>query len=298
MKNKYNIIFFLLIIVFIGSYFYYSKSIDIKEETPIKENIEINEEDYLKIYFMDVGQADCILIDNNKNYVLIDGGNTIDGKKLVKYFKNLGIEKFDYVIGTHPHEDHIGGLNFIIYNFKIDHFLTTNIKTNYKSYTNMLNALENENIKLEVPNINDTFKVNDLLFKVLYIDDNTEDINASSIVLEMNYKDTSYLFTADITTDTEKKILDSLKEVDVLKVAHHGSQYASSAQFLLKTKPKYAIISVGKDNEYGYPKQVVLDKLNELNTKVYRTDELGTIILSSNGKNIEITNEHTDTNKE
>ena len=295
MKNKYNILFILLVIVFIGGYIYYSNNLYTKEIK--KEKVEITD-NYLKVYFIDVGQADCILIDNNHEYALIDGGNTIDGKKLVNYFKDIGIKKFNYVIATHPHEDHIGGLNFIIYNFNIDHFIGTNIKTSFKSYDNMMNALEKKNIKYEVPNINDTFKVGELIFKVIYLDNNKDDINSSSIVIEMNYKNNSFLFTGDTTTDAEKKYLDSLNEIDVLKVSHHGSQYASSAQFLMKTKPKYAIISVGKDNEYGYPKQVVLDKLNELNTKVYRTDQLGTIILTSNGNDIEIDNIKTDTNNE
>ena len=296
MKNKYNILFILLVIVFIGGYIYYSNNLYTKEIK--KEKVEITEDNYLKVYFMDVGQADCILIDNNHEYALIDGGNTIDGKKLVKYFKDIGIKKFNYVIATHPHEDHIGGLNFIIYNFNIDHFIGTNIKTSFKSYDNMMNALEKKNIKYEVPNINDTFKVGESIFKVIYLDNNKDDINSSSIVIEMNYKNNSFLFTGDTTTDAEKKYLESLNEIDVLKISHHGSQYASSAQFLMKTKPKYAIISVGKDNEYGYPKQVVLDKLNELNTKVYRTDQLGTIILTSNGNDIEIDNIKTDTNNE
>lgn len=296
MKNKYNILFILLVIVFIGGYLFYSNNIPTKETK--NDPVEITEDDYLKVYFMDVGQADCILIDNNHEYALIDGGNTIDGKKLVNYFKELGINKFNYVIATHPHEDHIGGLNFIIYNFDIDHFIGLDIKTNYKSYDNMMNALEKENIKYEVPSINDTFKVGEALFRIVYLDNNKEDINSSSIVLEMTYKNNSFLFTGDTTTDAEKTYLDNLNEIDVLKVSHHGSQYATSAQFLMKTKPKYAIISVGKDNEYGYPKQVVLDKLDELNTKVYRTDQLGTIILTSNGNDIKIENIKTDTNNE
>lgn len=296
MKNKYNILFILLVIVFIVGYLFYSNNLTTKEINNNK--VEITENDYLKVYFLDVGQADCILIDNNHEYALIDGGNTIDGKKLVNYFKELGINKFNYVIATHPHEDHIGGLNFIIYNFDIDHFIGLDIKTNYKSYDNMMNALEKENIKYEVPNINDTFRVGESLFRIVYLDNNKEDINSSSIVLEMTYKNNSFLFTGDTTSDAEKNYLDNLNEIDVLKVSHHGSQYASSAQFLMKTKPKYAIISVGKDNEYGYPKQVVLDKLKELNTKVYRTDQLGTIMLTSNGQDIEIDNIKTDTNNE
>lgn len=296
MKNKYNILFILLVIVFIGIYFYYSNTLTTKKIK--KEKVEITEDSYLKVYFMDVGQADCILIDNNHEYALIDGGNTIDGKKLVKYFKELGIERFNYVIASHPHEDHIGGLNFIIYNFDIDRFLGLDIKTDFKSYDNMMNALEKENIKYEVPNINDTFRVGESLFKIVYLDNNKEDINSSSMIIEMTYKNNTFLFTGDTTTDAEKKYLDNLNEIDVLKVSHHGSQYGSSAQFLMKTKPKYAIISVGKDNEYGYPKQVVLNKLNELNTKVYRTDQLGTIILTSNGNDIEIENIKTDTNNE
>ena len=294
MKNKYNLLFFALVFIVVISLNYLNIN-PIKEE---ENKVIIAEEDCLKIHFIDVGQADCILIENNSQYILIDGGNTIDGKKLVKYFKSLGIEKFNYVVATHPHEDHIGGLNFIIYNFKIDHFIGTDIKTNFKSYDNMMKALKNKNIAYEVPKIDDRFKVGDLNFKIIYIDDNSYDINSSSIILEMNYKNTNYLFAADTTRETENKILNDVNDVDVLKVAHHGSQYASSAQFLLKTKPNYAIISVGKNNEYGYPKQVVLDKLDKIGAKIYRTDQLGTIILTSNGNEIDISNKKTDTNSD
>ena len=268
-----------------------------KPITPKKTESTFNEDNSFQIQFIDVGEADSILIKSNDEYILVDAGNNKDGKKLVKYFKELGITKFKYVIGTHPHEDHIGGLDYIIREFDIDNFLMPDVKLDYLTYTEVIDNLNKKNIELKIPSINDIFNLNDTVIKVLWLD-NKEDINDDSIVLKVIYKNTSFLLTADISKNVEIQLLDKDIKSDLLKVAHHGSQYSTSAQFLKKVEPSFAVISVGKNNDYGFPKKITLDKLNNLNIKTYRTDEQGTIIVSSDGDNISFKTIKTDTNKE
>ncbi len=288
--KKNNILYTIIFIIFIGLLIftkYYSHS-DITEEQVVSED--------LKIYFFDVGQAESILITNNGHNMIIDAGNNVDGSKLVKYIKDeLKINKFDYVISTHPHEDHIGGIDNIIKNFEIDNIYMPDLTTTTKSYTDVLNAIEKKKLSITIPKVDEVFTMEDCTFKVIYTGNNEEDLNGSSIILRMDYKDTSYLFTADTTYDTEQIILDKDIDVDVLKVAHHGSKHASSYNFLKQVTPKYAIISCGKDNDYNYPHESALKRIKQFTDKIYVTKELGTIILTSDGKNIEIDNIETDT---
>ena len=260
-------------------------------ETSVKE-----EKDKLKIYYIDVGQADSILIQNENEFMLIDAGNNNDGPLLVKYFQSLNIKDFKYVVGTHPHEDHIGGLDDIITNFNIGTIYIPDAITTTKTFEDLLNSIEKKNMTFTVPKIDSTFNLGKANVKVIYTGTDTKDLNNTSIVLKMSFGSTTYLFTGDATSTTEKKILIKDISADVLKVGHHGSNYSSTDKFLNKVNPKYAIISVGKNNIYSHPATKTIDKLNKLNIKIYRTDELGTIILTSDGKNIDITNEKTNTN--
>ena len=285
----------LLIVILIVSY-QLIINYEIKDNKP-KNTINKPTEVYpFQMYFIDVGEADCILIKYNDEYTLVDAGNNKDGKKIVKYLKDLGIEHFEYVIGTHAHEDHIGGMDDIIKNFSIDHYYMPKTEVDMITYTEIKDELNKKGIKYETPKIDKSFKMSQVQFKVLWIDDNKEDINATSIVLKVNYQNTSYLLMADATTDVEHQILEKDLESDLIKVAHHGSNHSSSAIFLKKVNPKYAIISVGTPNDYGFPKQVTLEKLEKLNALILRTDELGTIIASSDGNNIYFDSIRTDTN--
>ena len=291
-KLKRNIFNIFLILLMVGATFFY-KSFFTNDDTKEVANID---NDNLKIYFVDVGQADCILINVEGEYALIDAGNNEDGDKIVKYFNELGIKEFKYVFGTHAHEDHIGGMDNIIREFKVKKFYMPDVITTTKTFEDILNALDKKNIAFLTPSIGSVFKIGSAKLKVLYIGNNKEEINENSMILRLTYKNTSYLFTGDAPYYTEDTLLDKDIESDVLKVSHHGSTYASSYEFIGKVKPKYAIIQVGKNNDYSLPKEKTLNKLKNVNATIYRTDLNGTIIVKSDGDNIEIETVKTDTN--
>ena len=267
-----------------------------KEETSKRVISDTQESDILSIYYLDVGQADSMLITYQDKDILIDAGNNEDGPKLVNYFKSLNITKFDYVFGTHPHEDHIGGMDDIINNFEINNFYMPDVVTTTKTFEDILNSMEEKNLQFKTPNIDDEYKIGDIKLKVLYVGKESNDLNDTSIVLKLTYKDTSYLFTGDATKKVENKLLTKDIESDVLKVGHHGSQYSTLNEFLEKVNPKYAIIEVGKNNIYKHPKEVTLTKLDNMKIKYYRTDMDGTILLKSDGENISFEKLQTDTN--
>lgn len=259
-----------------------------------KIDAKVNEN--FSVSFIDVGQADSVLIRNGNYNMLIDAGNNEDGEKLVNYFKSLGIEEFTYVFATHPHEDHIGGMDDIINNFKIDNYYMSNKLSTTKTFMDVLYALDGRNLKYTVPNKGDTLKLGDANIKVIYPGDDKSNINDSSIVLKITYGKNSFLLTGDATSNVERKIYNEDIKSDVLKVAHHGSSYSSTDVFLDKVKPYYAVISVGKNNIYNHPSNKALEKLNKRNIKVYRTDLDGTIVFISDGDNLSVKALKTDTN--
>ncbi len=249
----------------------------------------------LMVHFVDVGQADCILVSTQDHNMLIDAGNNEDGDKLVDYFNSLGIKKFDYVFGTHAHEDHIGGMDNIIDNFEIDDFYMPDVVSSSRTFEDVLLALEEKKLAFQTPNVGEQFYLADAIVKVLYVGDEDSDLNDTSIVLKLSYGNNSFLLTGDATANVEKKLLNSDIKADVLKIGHHGSQYSSSIDFLEKVNPKYAIIQVGEGNVYDHPKIETLNKLNNLKIRVYRTDLNGTIIAKSDGKEITFSTKETDT---
>lgn len=310
-REKKKLVRFIVSLIFVLAVVFYEGFLSFPEEsgkTTTNDDVQLRQDgediepvnrldgSNLKIYFVDVGQADCILIDVNGEYALIDAGNNEDGSKLVTYFHSLGIQSFQYLIGTHAHEDHIGGMDDIIRNFSAEHFYMPDAITTTKTFEDVLDALEEKQLAFETPEVDSTFSLADAKFQVLYVGSDKNDLNDTSIVLKMTYQDTSYLFTGDATGKVEKGILEKNLKSDVLKVGHHGSQYSSTAQFLKKVEPKYAIIQVGEGNSYEHPRQVTLDKLEKIGTKIYRTDRNGTIILSSDGRKISFETLKTDTN--
>ena len=280
-----------IIFVFVILYTFLSGDL---EETTIETNKEEKNQgkiekvlnETLEVHFLDVGQADSILILTEDKAGLIDAGNSSDGDDIVNYIKNLGITTLDFVVGTHPHEDHIGGIDEVINNFNVGKYYMPDAMTTTKTFENVLDALANKNLKYTVPKIGSTFNLGSAKFETIYLGTDTKDLNNTSIVLKMTFGNKSFLFTGDATDVSEEKMLDKNIKVDVLKVGHHGSEYSTTDKFLNKVNPSISIISVGKDNKYGHPSKKTLDKLK--NTKIYRTDLDKTIIIKTDGNKLDV----------
>ena len=255
------------------------------------DNIITTNGENLEVHFIDVGQADAILIHCKDENALIDAGKSDSAKVLTNYFNKLGINEFKYVIGTHAHEDHIGSMDDIILRYKIGKFFMPDVVTTTKTFENVLDALSSKGYYLDTPKIDEEFSLCGAKMTVLYVGSNESDLNSTSIVTRVDYGNTSFLFTGDATSDVENAIYKKNVKADVLKVAHHGSQYSSTLKFLKEVKPKYAIISVGAQNSYGHPSDIILNRLKVLNATTYRTDVSGTIIVESDGNDIQIKTE-------
>lgn len=252
-----------------------------------EQKVEFIAQDNLLVDFIDVGQADSILIRNQDQVMLIDAGTNEAGDTVVNYLKELGITKINYLVGTHPHEDHIGGIDDVINNFDIGQIYMPKMETTTKTFEDVLEAIENKNLTVTAPNKGDkielgqavgTFMTDPILDK--------DNLNLSSLVMRLEFGNTSFLFMGDAEKENEETI--NWPKTDVLKVGHHGSNTSSSKKFLEQIEPEYSIIMVGKDNSYNLPKQETIDSLESIGSEIYRTDENGTIKIISDGNHLEI----------
>lgn len=242
--------------------------------------------DRLEVHFMDVGQADAILIKQGASAMLVDAGNNADAEFVVQYIKDQGVTKLDYVIGTHPHEDHIGGLDAVIREFQIGKIIMPKAVATTKTYEDVLVAIQQKGLKITAPVAGTEYGFGAAAFMVLAPNSASyEGLNNHSVVIRMIYGKTSFLLTGDAEAISEKEILDkgfTLKS-DVLKISHHGSVTSTTAEFLDAVDPRYAVISVGEGNSYGHPSPSVIKRLQDRGIQVYRTDENGTVIAVSDG---------------
>lgn len=278
-RNKKKIFSFIVFLLLSLVSFYFYK----EEDFTVSSN--------LKIYYLDVGQADSTLLINNGKTMLIDTGNYDDSKFVIGYLNNLGIKKIDYLIGTHPHEDHIGSMASIIKNFDIDKIYMPDVVTTTSFFENVLIEVKNKGYFIETPKEGDSFNLGEAVVDVLYLDNDEDNFNDDSIILRVKFGSNKFLFMGDASSKVEEKILNKNLSADILKVGHHGSSTSTSNEFLKYVNPKYAIISVEKNNSYGHPSELVLKKLNDKNISILRTDECGTIVVESDGNNIKFLEE-------
>lgn len=268
---------------------------EVNDELPkneqIAEKITNNEESSLEIHYIDVGQGDSALIICDNEAMIIDAGNNDKGTYIQKYLYDQGVKKLKYVIGTHPDADHIGGLDVVITKFDCENILFPDASSDTKTYEEVISAIKYKSYKITTVAQGDIFNLGNSSFEILspikekpYAENNN-----NSIVLRLDHYNNSFLFMGDAEYQPQQVIYydDEINaKADVIKVSHHGANSGYMKAFYDEVAPKYAVISVGKDNSYGHPHEEVLNDFKVRGVEVFRTDEQGSIIVKSDGENI------------
>ncbi len=239
------------------------------------------------VHFIDVGQGDCSLIKCGDINILIDTGDLVYSRKVIKYLKSQNVDKINYMIISHPHSDHVGGLEKISQDIDIDTIYMLNINKdkvpNDVDYYNINKIISQNKFNIINPVTEQKLKVNNAELTFYVPTYNSENLNNSSIVTMVSYKDAKFLFTGDIEKASEKELLKNKYDLkaDVLKVAHHGSNSSSTDEFLKAVNPQFCIISCGNDNSFTHPSDNVIKRLSVYTSNIFRTDLLFDIVFES-----------------
>jgi competence protein ComEC len=283
MKINIKFLKFILIPLFLISIFFaytiYNSS--------IKTSLVFPSKDKLLVHFIDVDQGDAILIQFNDKNLLIDSGP--ENKKALSYLKRQKIKKLDYVVATHPHDDHIGSMSSIIKNFNVGKFYAPKVISNTDAFKDMVSTLNQKQLKISSITSETKLYLNkDLYCYIIPTNLNYDNLNNYSLIIKIVYGNTSFLFSGDAEVLREEEILNKGYNInaDVIKIGHHGSKSSTSQKYLDEVNPKVAIISCGKGNDYGHPHKETLLKLKEKGIITFRTDVHKTVILESDGNNI------------
>jgi len=266
------------------------------QETNKPQNTELPApaEGILKVHFIDVGQGDSIFIQQGEKTMLIDAGEGDQGTVVTKYLNSLNVDNIDYLVGTHPHSDHIGGLATVINSIPVNQAIIPDIEHDTKTYENFIDALIDKEIDTLPATAGDKYSLGEAEFEILGpVRDDYEDLNNWSIVIKLTFGENSFLFTGDAESFAETDIINSGGDLsaDVLKVGHHGSTTSSTLKFLRKVSPTYAVISCGIDNSYGHPDPIITKRLANMKITTYSTHTSGTVIAMCDGKTITIETE-------
>lgn len=263
------------------------------------ERVPVTAGDEMRVHFMDVGQGDSILIESpNGKTMLIDAGVKGAGQQVVSYLKELGVNKLDKVVATHPDADHIGGLIPVLHAIPIEQFYDSGKVHTSQTFEEMLMAIDEKNIPYYVPKTGDFIEFDkDVTVKVLNANEHATDNNDASIVLKVVYGNVSFLLTGDAGIALEKEMMSNDVTATVLKAGHHGSNTSSSEDFIRAVKPEVTILSYGEDNKYGHPHAEVVNRLQAIGSNIYATADLGTITVATNGVNYTVNGKRAVTQK-
>lgn len=290
------------ILIILGAVFLYSAYLELGTDSvpDAAVNSFIQKDADLEIHFIDVGQGDCSLIMWKGASVLIDCGEREQAETVKNYLKKQGVKKLDYIIATHPHADHIGGMGDIISEIEVGKVIAPRVSNKMtptsKVYERFLQALKNKSLKLTAAKPGTSYTLSGTSetektppkFEILAPVDDYDDLNDYSVVIRLTYGSTSYLFTGDAEKRAEKDILAGGADVDsdVLKMGHHGSSTSSSEDFYEAVSPKICVIQCGSGNSYGHPHKETVKKVEDSGAKLYRNDTDGTVIVYSDGDEI------------
>ena len=240
--------------------------------------------------FFDVGQGDAAMFIWDDGAILIDAGTNASQGDLVDYIDELGIDEIDCAVFTHPHEDHIGGADRVLENFEVDAVIMPDISADSITFSSMEECIDEEGCPVYEAEAGGVYKFGDVTMTVLSPAKEFGDANLDSAVVKIEYGEVSFLFMADCEREAELEALEAMGDdafdCDVIKIGHHGSYTSTSDELLSAVTPEIAVISCGKKNEYGHPHRETLEKLDELDIEVYRTDENGTVVISTDGKTV------------
>ena len=248
----------------------------------------------LTVHFIDVGQADCALLECDGEYMLIDGGNKEDGQLVVSYLEQQGVEELTCVVCTHAHEDHVGGLPSVLAVYPTGAVYAPTKTYSSDIFDDFVYYTDQQGLEITIPSPGDEFALGQTGITILGPTQSYAETNDTSIVLKACYGDTSFLFTGDMETTAENDMLDYWGDrvdwkADVLKVGHHGSNTSTGYRFLNAVHPTYGVISVGAGNSYGHPHEEPMSRLNQAGVTLLRTDELGHILAHSDGTEVTFT---------
>lgn len=244
----------------------------------------------MEVHFIDVGQADSILVESAGEYMMIDAGNNEDGEMLENYLKSEGVKELKYVIATHPHEDHVGAMDDIINSFQVDTVIMPDVTHTTKTFEDVLNTMTDNNLSITVPQVGDQYSLGNAKFTIIAPnkEDYGDERNNYSVGIKLVNGNNSFVMCGDTEELAENDILNNGIDIsaDVYKVSHHGSRTGTSKAFLEAISPRYAVIECGTGNIYDHPHEETLELLDAMNIKVFRTDINGTIIAVSDGNEI------------
>ncbi|AVK86114.1 competence protein [Lysinibacillus sp. B2A1] len=254
------------------------------------EKVPVTAGQEMRVHFLDVGQGDSIFIESaNDKTMLVDGGVKGAGQQVVSYLKELGVNKLDIVVATHPDADHIGGLIPVLQSIDIGQFYDSGKVHTSQTFEEMLTLIDTKNIPYHVPTTGENIAFDDdLIVKVLNANEHATDNNDASIVLKIMYGNVSFLLTGDAEIALEKDMLQNDIQATVLKAGHHGSNTSSSEKFIQAVHPEVTVLSYGEGNKYGHPHAEVVERLQAVGSKIYATAEAGTVIVSTDGVNYDV----------